>query len=105
MRFKPFLFSATVFFLLISHGTFAQEPRATAQEPPRQQSGWDRIYIGGNFGLQFGNYTIVDLSPQIGYRITDRLTSGIGITYMYLKYTDPVYNFSYKTNIYGGSIF
>jgi hypothetical protein len=25
----------------------------------------DRLFVGGNFGLSFGNYTLINLSPQI----------------------------------------
>lgn len=59
------------------------------EEKQRDESGksslWDKIYIGGNFGMQFGYYTYIDISPLIGYRITDRLSAGPGITYRFLK--------------------
>lgn len=70
-----------------------------------KESFWEKVYIGGNFGLQFGNTTIVNIAPQFGYRITDKLSSGLGITYIYYKYKDPIYNYSFSTDIYGGSIF
>lgn len=45
------------------------------------QSGFDRsrLFFGGNFGVRFGNNTFVNLSPQVGYRIHERLTAGGGI--------------------------
>jgi hypothetical protein len=43
------------------------------------------------------------LSPTVGYRFTEKLTSGIGITYNYYSYSDKQY--SYSTHIYGGKIF
>lgn len=46
---------------------------------------WDKIYVGGNFGLQFGYYTYIDVSPLVGYRITDKFSAGPGITYRFLK--------------------
>ncbi len=63
----------------------------------------DRIFLGGNLGLQFGTQTYIDVSPLIGYKITDRFSSGIGVTYIYYRYKDNVY--SYNTNIYGGRVF
>jgi hypothetical protein len=60
-----------------------------------------RIFTGGNLGLQFGNATFIEISPLVGYRITERLAAGIGITYEYLSYKD--YNIS--TNVYGGRVF
>lgn len=61
---------------------------------------WDKIYIGGNFGMQFGYYTYIDISPLVGYRITDRLSAGPGITYRFLKIR------GYEPNsTYGGRFF
>ncbi|HNQ13780.1 MAG TPA: hypothetical protein PKH65_10010 [Bacteroidia bacterium] len=61
----------------------------------------DRIYFGGNLGLQFGNYTLIELSPLVGYRFTERFSSGLGLTYMYYDVKD----LDYSTNIYGGRVF
>lgn len=45
-----------------------------------------RVTLGGNFNLQFGTLTFIDVSPTFGYRFTDRFTAGPGITYRFLKY-------------------
>ena len=72
---------------------------------------WDRIFFGGNLGLQFGDLTFVDISPLIGYKLTDQLAVGIGGTYIYYRSrTQFLINgqpqiFEYKTNIYGGRLF
>ena len=42
----------------------------------------DRIFYGGNLGLQFGTITFIDASPLIGYRLTDKLSLGTGISYI-----------------------
>jgi hypothetical protein len=82
---------------------FSQQP---PPPPPSQQSFSDRIYVGGNFGLQFGTYyTLVDIAPLAGYKFTEKFSSGLGATYIYYKYKDPTYNFSFHTNVYGGSVF
>mgnify|MGYP001590874713 CR=1 FL=1 len=60
-----------------------------------------KVFTGGNLGLQFGNYTFIDVSPLIGYRFTKKIHSGIGVTYRY--FSDNLNKFS--TSIYGGSIF
>ena len=57
----------------------------------------DRLFFGGGFGLTVGSVTHVDISPMVGYRITDRFSAGIGLSYQYYKY--PAYNI--KTSIYG----
>jgi hypothetical protein len=64
---------------------------------------WDRVFIGGNLGLQFGDLTFVDISPLVGYRVTDQLAVGIGGTYIYYRYRD--FYGEFKTNIYGGRLF
>jgi hypothetical protein len=38
----------------------------------------DRVFSGGNFGLQLGQYTIVHLAPLIGLKLTERITVGAG---------------------------
>ncbi|MEO1050845.1 MAG: hypothetical protein AAFX87_09465 [Bacteroidota bacterium] len=69
---------------------------------------WDRVFVGGNFSLQFGNFTAVDVSPLVGYQFTQRLSGGVGVTYQYLS-GDFIDGFgrriSYNTNIYGGRLF
>ena len=45
----------------------------------------DRLFFGGNFGLQFGTVTNIEISPLVGYRITPRLSGGLGIRYQYYK--------------------
>jgi hypothetical protein len=67
----------------------------------KENSSRDRLFFGGSFGLQFGTITRVEVSPLVGYRITPRLSSGIGITYEY--YNDKT--FDIETSIYGGRIF
>ena len=77
------------------------ESAAQWEEPPSLR---DRIFFGGNFGLSFGNTTSIVISPIAGYRITPRLSSGLGIRYEYFKYNYPGY-VAYYTHIFGGSVF
>lgn len=69
-----------------------------------------RLVYGGGFGLQFGNITLLDISPSIGYRLTDRLTLGAGISYKYNRVRDYTQDlttgkwYDYTSNVYGGSI-
>lgn len=62
----------------------------------------DKIYFGGGFGFSTSsNQTNLSLSPQVGYKITDRLSSGVGISYQYVKIKNP----SVSINNYGWSVF
>lgn len=61
----------------------------------------DKLYFGGNFGMQFGNETFIDFSPLVGIRLSEKLSVGTGLIYNY--YSDKYNN--YSTNIYGGRAF
>ncbi|MBC6490323.1 hypothetical protein ACFSQD_08380 [Flavihumibacter stibioxidans] len=84
---KRMMFTGLMMFFCLA-GVFAQE------EPPAEETskGFDRsrLFIGGNFGLSFGNYTFINISPQVGYRFNDLLAAGIGINGQYnqIKYRD-----------------
>ena len=43
----------------------------------------DKLFAGGNFGLAFGSYTLVNLSPQVGYRFNRFLSAGLGLNLVY----------------------
>lgn len=64
---------------------------------------WDRFYAGGNIGLQFGTVTFADISPLVGYKITPKLSVGVGATYQYYHYKDR--NIDFTTDVYGGRVF
>lgn len=97
MKPKLLAFAVSLFFapmLLCAQG-------GASQENDSDKSRFlDKIYIGGNFGLQLGTYTYIDVSPLIGYRFTDRFSAGPGITYRYFK----VRGYE-SSSIYGGRFF
>ncbi|NOZ47886.1 MAG: hypothetical protein GXO79_14080 [Chlorobi bacterium] len=61
----------------------------------------EKLVFGGNMGFQFGSETRIDISPEVGYKTTDKLIVGAGITYQY--YNWKLYN--YSTSLYGGKLF
>jgi hypothetical protein len=63
------------------------------EEPPPIR---ERLFYGGNFGLQFGTITDVQISPVIGLWVLPRTAIAIGPDYRFYKYYDE------QTNIYGG---
>lgn len=87
--------------LLFSILTFTQI-QLNAQENAKKKEGfsWDRVVIGGNVGASFGEYTFVNLSPNVGYYFTKNLILGVGGTYIY--YDEPFYG---SSNMYGGRLF
>lgn len=64
------------------------------EEKPEDEKGFqrERLFVGGNFGLTFGNFTLINVSPQIGYRFTDHVAAGVGLNLQYIsikeKYTN-----------------
>jgi hypothetical protein len=58
---------------------FRQQIPVTQERP----SMMDRLYWGGGFGLQFGTFTNVSLSPIIGYKATEKFWLGGGVIYQY----------------------
>ena len=50
-----------------------ESPKAEKDNEDDGPSLSDRMFFGGNFGLQFGNPTLIDISPLVGFRMTERL--------------------------------
>lgn len=84
-----------------------------SDKPPAQQkqSLSERLVFGGSLGLSFGSRsTLVDVSPIVGYAITNDFMAGIGLTYKFYQNKNYYYNLSdgsysnLKMNIYGGSV-
>ncbi len=74
-----------------------QEDEVVKQKKPFM----DKLFYGGDFGLQFGTITYINISPQIGYYINDYVGIGVGVSYAYTN--DKIYR--YQTSMYGGSLF
>lgn len=95
----------SVLLLLFSFSVVAGFCQGTST---KDQSGkkpfWDRVYIGGDVSLNFGNITVIGATPMIGYNISERWSAGVGATYLY--FSQNVRGFGrYSTSIYGGNVF
>ena len=51
------------------------------------------LTFGGSFGLQFGDYTTINVAPQVGYSFNKYINAGVGLTYTYYK-DDYYYDYS-----------
>ena len=72
---------AVIFVLLLCNLTAeAQRNYKTSQEDEK----WtDRIVFGGGLGISFFNGWNINVSPNVGYKITDQFWAGIGLDYYY----------------------
>lgn len=68
---------------------------------------FDHTYVGGGLGLQFGQYTVIDVSPMVAYEVGKVFMGGIGFTYLYnrVRLSNGVSNYIFETNTYGGRAF
>jgi hypothetical protein len=100
--------------LLLSLPTFSQKdsvytgetkPGAERKNTDKPKKDWTkRITYGGNFSLLFGNGgSFIDVSPLVGYRITDKFLVSVGPVFNYLSGVNGTYR--YSTSIYGGRAF
>jgi hypothetical protein len=113
---RTIILTLTLIFIFTVSGLNAQSADSTTQEesvlpptsksrksdaatrystPPKSKSDWrKKIYVGGYFGMSFGSsYTNIDISPIVGYRITDDFSMGLGVIYTYYSYEVPNFNF------------
>ena len=53
------------------------------EEEPKKGFDPNKLVFGGGFGASFGNFTFVNVSPQVGYMFNPYLTAGAGINFIY----------------------
>ncbi len=96
--------------LVIGQYSFAQDEKPASGEPVK---GFDKskLFFGGNFGLSFSTYySLINISPQVGYRFNQYFAAGAGVNFIYSsqKYVDfngsDLYRYNYGVtglNIFG----
>lgn len=100
-------------FLVLLVATIGKYSHAQDENKNEKKKGFDKskLFVGGNFGMTFGDYTLINVSPQIGYRFNQYLAAGAGINFQYVSlkerdyYTgDPIDRISQEVigmNIFG----
>lgn len=81
----------------------SEQAAAQTRQQRTEESFFDRTYFGGSLGASFGTYTYVEIAPTMTYMVTDKLHTGVGVTYMY--FSDKSYVPKIDENIWGGSLF
>ena len=110
---KKFLFF--LFLSIVSYtSTYAQDPIVIKQDSSvrdldepvdvRDLPFRQRLKFGGGIGgLQFGNPTVVGISPMMGYQATNDLIVGLAVDYQYQGGT--LFGQKYSINQYGPRLF
>ena len=113
MKFISFFFVLMVSFL-VCKGQYVPEPNqkkdttiyvsSTNNEKSKStlRTGFDpaKLIPGGNFALSFGNPYYIDISPSLGYMVTENLLLGLGATYIAAGGRN-VNGYKYNFNYYG----
>ncbi len=68
-----------------------------------QTPGASPVYVGGNVGFGFGTIDWVEVSPLVGYHLSDRFSLGLGGLYRWRD--DGRYPGGLSTTDYGASVF
>ncbi|MDI1235819.1 MAG: hypothetical protein PSX81_16200 [bacterium] len=102
MKIKNILFFVLFFGLIriLDAQNIADLPRDSTGKVPFRKRLVFNIGGGGGFGSTNGQSTInINLQPQVGYRITNRLIAGVGANYQFLKFGP------FKYQVYGGNTY
>ncbi|MEO7312522.1 MAG: hypothetical protein ABIX01_19205 [Chitinophagaceae bacterium] len=83
-----------VLFTITTISVFAQEKKEEAAEKKGFKK--ENLFIGGNFGASFGNYTQIIFSPQVGYRFNPVFAAGAGVNVQYVA----IKSYDYQGNDY-----
>jgi hypothetical protein len=93
-----------------ANAQYGRERDRDEDQAPKKGFDKSRLFFGGNFGLSFSSaYTLVNVSPQIGYHFNDYFAAGAGVNFIYSseKYYDNYGNdaFRYNYGVTGLNIF
>jgi hypothetical protein len=90
-----------VFFTF--YGAWGQDSPSKPGRKPLKSPIWEKIDLGGYLGAQFGTVTLIEISPLVTYRFTEKFHGGFGGTYQY--YQDKRYQPDYRSSAYGVNLF
>jgi len=102
------------FIFAINNSTInAADPKGVFNSPLKDYSFTNknpsnRIFVGGDIGATFGDYTQISINPLIGYRISNEVSTGLQFVYnhswQYIN-KDQVNQTTLQSNTYGGNAF
>lgn len=100
-------------FILIFISTVSLSAQVYFEEDKKDSTTFrDRLYFGGNLSLNLGfggGSTFIDISPLAGYMINEKLSVGLGATYLYVSREFILLpsndRFRVSNSVYGGRTF
>ncbi len=100
-------------FAMVATATYAQTKNDDDKSDeysdgePFEESWTDKLVFGGNALPGYSNGWILELSPFVGYKLTNSTIAGVGINYFYRSYRNPFFQNSPKQiyRTYGGRAF
>ncbi len=99
--------------VLIQTPALAQKNAVTKKQPDQEEADTtfrDKLFFGGYLWATFNQFqTSVEVAPQVGYHLSERLDVGVGAKYMY-SYSRSLLrdtNLTRRTSnhIFGGNVF
>lgn len=89
------------YLLLLTIAGPALKGQPAIEPGPQEESRKGKFYLVPETTFWFGTYTTIDLSPQVGYHITDRWSAGTGFRYNYYRNISYYSPSDWSTHIYG----
>ncbi|MGB0166816.1 MAG: hypothetical protein ACPF8V_08190, partial [Luteibaculum sp.] len=65
----------------------------------------NKLALGGEFSLAFGSITLINISPKLGYRFSEKFMAGPGVVYQYYRDRINEPDFKFSTNVFGPAVF
>jgi hypothetical protein len=108
LKFMRYLFATLLVFFVYTHmhaqvmNPYGPAPKNYDEEEKEEKlkKGFDpnRLVFGGNLNVSFGDFTFINISPQVGYQFSNMVTAGAGINYINtgITYRDVGGNKIYK---------
>jgi hypothetical protein len=94
---NKYLFAA-ILFAFVGSAAVAQDE----ENPVKKGFDKEKLFVGGTFGLSFGSYSsLVNVSPQIGYRFNRYLAAGAGVNFIYSSFKYSQYSAGDEKQTYG----
>lgn len=95
------LFLSVNISIAFSQNFLEETPSKDSEKIPLRE----RFFLAGGIGLQFGTFTNIEISPMLGYKITEDWKAGAGLSYQYISVNNSQYYVPFSTSIYGPRAF